>query len=66
MGWSFDLLKHPEHYEQEREETVNQLKAKLERGAGQAELGELIDGNEVFDELREMIEERGRSRPASQ
>ena len=34
-----------------------QLKAKLERGAGQAERGELIDRNEVFDELREMIEE---------
>ena len=36
------------------------LKAKLERGAGQAERGELIDGNEGFDELREMIEERRR------
>jgi hypothetical protein len=34
------------------------LKAKLGRGAGQAERGELLDGNEVFDELREMIEER--------
>lgn len=31
-----------------------QLKAKLERGAGQAERGELIDGNEGFDQLSSM------------
>ena len=60
-----EALRLLERHEQEREETLNQLKAKLERGAGQAERGELIDGDEVFDELREMIEERRRSRLAS-
>jgi len=47
--------------EKEREEAFQQLKAKLERGASQAERGELLDGDEVFDELRQLIEER---RPA--
>jgi antitoxin ParD1/3/4 len=61
-SWNARLL---ERHEQEREEALNQLKAKLERGAAQAERGELIDGDEVFDELREMIEERRRSRLAS-
>jgi len=60
-----EALRLLERHEQEREETLNRLKAKLERGAGQAERGELIDGDEVFDELREMIEERRRSRLAS-
>ena len=35
-----------------------QLKVRLEKGAAQAERGELIDGVQVFEELREMIEER--------
>ena len=60
-----EALRLLERYEQKREETLNQLKAKLERGAEQAGRGELIDGDEVFDELREMIEERRRSRLAS-
>ncbi len=38
--------------------TLLELKAKLEIGTAQAERGELIDGVQVFDELREMIEER--------
>ena len=41
--------------------TVNfllELKTKLERGASQAENGELLDGDEVFEELRQMIEAR--------
>jgi len=56
------LLRH----EQERDESFRQLKARLERGAGQAERGELIDGDEVFGELREMIEERRRAKAAKQ
>lgn len=60
-----EALRLLERHEREREETLNQLKAKLERGAGQAERGELIDGDEVFAELREMIDERRRSRLAS-
>ena len=38
--------------------TLLQLKARIEIGTAQAERGELIDGVQVFDELREMIEER--------
>lgn len=45
----------------EREAAVRQLQVKLERGVGQAERGELIDGDAVFEELREMIDERRRS-----
>lgn len=60
-----EALRLLERQEQEREETLKQLKAKLDRGAGQAERGEVIEGDEVFDELREMIEERRRSRLAS-
>lgn len=31
---------------------LKQLKAKLQRAAAQAERGELLDGDEVFEELR--------------
>jgi len=34
------------------------LKAKLERGAVQAARGELLAGDEVFEELRKLIEDR--------
>lgn len=37
-----------------------QLKAKLERGTAQAERGELLDGDMVFDDLRKLIQERRR------
>jgi len=40
-----------ERQERDREESFQQLKMKLERGAAQAERGELIDGDQVFDEL---------------
>ena len=59
-----EALRLLERQEQERDAALYQLKAKLERGAGQAEGGELIDGDEVFDELREMIEERRRAKAA--
>jgi antitoxin ParD1/3/4 len=59
-----EALRLLERQEQERDAALYQLKAKLERGAGQAEDGELIDGDEVFDELREMIEERRRAKAA--
>ena len=57
-----EALRLLERREQERDEALFQLKERLERGAGQAERGELIDGDEVFDELREMIEERRRAK----
>jgi hypothetical protein len=44
---------------------LKELRAKLERGAAQAAAGELIDGDEVFDELRELIEERRRAKQKS-
>jgi antitoxin ParD1/3/4 len=57
-----EALRLLERQEREREESFQQLKVKLNRGATQAERGELIDGDEVFDELRELIEERRRAR----
>src|SRR5258706_8950337 len=50
----------------EREQSLRQLKTKLKRGASQAERGNLLNGDEVFLELSEMIAERRRakSRPA--
>jgi antitoxin ParD1/3/4 len=53
-----EALRLLERQELEREEAVLQLKSKLERAAAQAERGELLDGDQVFEELRELIEER--------
>jgi antitoxin ParD1/3/4 len=53
-------------HEQERDEALHHLKARLERGAGQAARGESIDGDEVFSELREMIQERRRAKATKQ
>lgn len=61
-----EALRLLERHEQDREAAILPLKAKLERGAGQAERGELIDGDEVFDELRQMIDERRRSKAQKQ
>jgi antitoxin ParD1/3/4 len=48
--------------ETERDEAFRQLKAKLKRGAAQADAGQLLDGDTVFEELRQLIEERRRAR----
>lgn len=56
-----EALRLLERQERERDEAFQQLRAKLERGAGEAARGELLDGDKVFDELREMIEERRRA-----
>ena len=61
-----EALRLLERREQDREEAILELKAKLDRGVGQAERGELLDGDEVFKELREMIEERRRSKAHKQ
>jgi antitoxin ParD1/3/4 len=53
-----EALRLLQRQEMERDEAFLQLKAKLQRGADEAERGELSDGDEVFEELREMIEER--------
>jgi antitoxin ParD1/3/4 len=60
-----EALRLLERQEREREEAFQQLKAKLERGAAQAEGGELLDGEEVFEELRAVIEERRRKKAAN-
>jgi antitoxin ParD1/3/4 len=60
-----EALRLLERQELEREQSLLQLKAKLELGARQAERGELLDGDEVFDELREMIEERRRAKTST-
>ncbi|MBI3679785.1 MAG: type II toxin-antitoxin system ParD family antitoxin [Acidobacteria bacterium] len=57
-----EALRLLERHEKEREPGFQQLKAKLARGAAQAERGELLGGEEVFDELRELIEERRRAK----
>jgi antitoxin ParD1/3/4 len=57
-----EALRLLERQEKDREQTLRRLKGKLKRGAAQAERGELLDGDKVFDELREMIEERRRAK----
>ena len=56
-----EALRLLERQEQERDESFAQLRSKLKRGAEQAERGELLDGDIMFGELREMIEERRRA-----
>src|SRR5215813_4128965 len=57
-----EALRLLERQERECEEAFHELKKKLKRGATQAKRGELHDGDEVFNELREMIEERRRAK----
>ena len=57
-----EALRLLERQEQEWEQDFQQLKAKLQRGADQAARGELLDGDEVFEELRKLIEERRTAR----
>jgi antitoxin ParD1/3/4 len=61
-----EALRLLERHEQERNEAFQRVKAKLGRGAAQAERGELMDGDEVFEELREMIQERRRAKAMEQ
>lgn len=56
-----EALRLLERQEQERDQAFQELKVRLERGAKQAEAGDVLDGDEVFDELRAMIEERRRA-----
>lgn len=60
-----EALRLLERQEQERDEAFVQLKAKLQRGAAEAERGELVDGDQMFEELREMIEERRRAKASN-
>jgi len=48
------------HRPRQSQLALQQLKAKLERGAAQAARGELLDGDKVFEELRVLIQELAR------
>jgi antitoxin ParD1/3/4 len=56
-----EALRLLERQEEEREAGLGQLKAKLKRGAAQAKRGDLPDGDAVFEDLRELIQERWRA-----
>ncbi len=47
-----------EQNEQDREPDYAALKAKLERGAAQADRGEFIDPDEVLDKIDALIHQR--------
>ncbi len=55
-----EALRLLERQERDRAQAFQELKAKLERGAAQAARGELLDGDAVFEELRELIQQRAR------
>jgi antitoxin ParD1/3/4 len=55
-----EALRLLERQERDRVQAFQQLKAKLTRGAAQAARGELLDGDEVFEELRELIQQSAR------
>jgi antitoxin ParD1/3/4 len=57
-----EALRLLERQEKERDEAFRALKTKLRKGAAQADRGELLDGKEVFEELRSMIDERRRAK----
>jgi antitoxin ParD1/3/4 len=47
-----------EEREQAREAAVEELRAKIRHGAEQADRGELIDGDAVFEEIRQLSARR--------
>ena len=60
-----EALRLLEREEQGRTQALENLKAKLDRGAAEAGRGELFDGDEVFAELKNMIARRpGKLDPA--
>ena len=55
-----EALRLLERQERDRVQAFQELKAKLARGAAQAARGELLEGDEVFEDLHKLIEERRR------
>jgi antitoxin ParD1/3/4 len=47
-----------EEREQARETTLEELRAKIRRGIDQADRGELLDGDAVFEEIRQLSARR--------
>lgn len=60
-----EALRLLQNQEEEREQALKQLKVKLRHGAAQAARGELLDGDEVFKELRQLIQVRKRAKKAT-
>lgn len=58
-----EALRLLERQDEDRVSAQRGLKAKLQRGARQAERGELLDGEAVFEDLK--VEIAGRRRPRS-
>jgi antitoxin ParD1/3/4 len=47
-----------EERERARETALEELRAKIRRGIGQADRGELLDGDAVFEKIRELSARR--------
>jgi antitoxin ParD1/3/4 len=47
-----------EEREQSRETVIQELRTKIRRGIEQADRGELLDGDAVFDEIRQLSARR--------
>jgi antitoxin ParD1/3/4 len=61
-----EALRLLERHEQGCLNALNDLKSKLEKGAAQAERGDLLDADGVFDEPGEMIQQRRHAKPVRQ
>jgi antitoxin ParD1/3/4 len=53
-----EVLRLLEEREQSRETVTQELRAKIRRGIEQADRGELLDGDAVFDEIRQLSARR--------
>jgi antitoxin ParD1/3/4 len=53
-----EVLRLLEEREQSRETVIRELRAKIRRGIEQADRGELLDGDAVFDEIRQLSARR--------
>jgi antitoxin ParD1/3/4 len=51
-------LRMLEERERARDAALEELRAKIRRGADQADRGELLDGEAVFDEIRQLSARR--------
>ena len=55
-----ELISHALEALTEREQSLKDIREKIDRGFEQSERGELVSGKDVFAELRQMSEERRR------
>ena len=59
-----EALRLLERQDDDRSAALRELKAKLERGARQAEHGELLDGEAAFEEMKGQIAGRRKQKSA--